>query len=48
MNHHWLLIRHSIGLPIAVAACMAAALGTALPATAADRMVLCEEFTNTG
>ena len=48
MNRHWLPTRQNLSLPIAVAACMVAVLGVTLPATAADRMVLCEEFTNTG
>ena len=47
MNHRWLPTRPNLSLPITAAACMVAVLGAALPATAADRMVLCEEFTNT-
>jgi hypothetical protein len=47
MNHRWLPTRRNLSLPMAAAACMVAALSAALPATAADRMVLCEEFTNT-
>jgi hypothetical protein len=47
MNHRWLPTRRNFSRLITAAACMVVALGATLPATAADRMVLCEEFTNT-
>lgn len=48
MTFPWLPTRQTPRLPIAAAACIVAMMSIALPATAADRMVLCEEFTNTG
>jgi hypothetical protein len=48
MSYPWLPTLQTLRLPVAAAACFVATLSIALPATAAERMVLCEEFTNTG